>query len=85
VVRYGDVAVGMSTSGRSSNVARGLAAAGRCGARTIALVGAEPGAVGGAAELCLTFTTPDTARVQELHLAVLHAACAYIDDHLGRG
>jgi len=85
LVRYGDVALGMSTSGQSVNVARGLAAAARLGARTIALLGAEPGVVGSAAELYVTFPVSDTARIQELHLAVLHAACAYIDERLEFG
>jgi len=85
LVRYGDVALGMSTSGQSVNVARGLAAAARLGARTIALVGAEPGVVGAAAELYVTFPVSDTARIQELHLAALHAACAYIDERLEFG
>lgn len=79
LARWGDVAVGMSTSGLSDNVARGLAAARRMGSRTIALVGADPGAVGAQAEFCLTFPAPDTARVQELHLTALHAVCSCLD------
>jgi D-sedoheptulose 7-phosphate isomerase len=83
LVRFGDVAVGLSTSGQSVNVARALAAAGRLGARTIALVGAEPGLVGEAADLCVNFPVSDTARIHELHLVALHAACAYVDGRMG--
>jgi len=80
LVQYGDVAIGMSTSGRSPNVVKGLAAAAQQGAGTIALVGSEPGEVGAQAQCCLTFDAPNTARIQELHLMALHVACSSLDD-----
>lgn len=79
LVHHGDVAIGMSTSGRSLNVARALAAANDRGARTIAMVGNEAGEVGAEADHCLTFEAAKTARIQELHLTALHVACACID------
>ncbi len=79
LLRFGDVVIGMSTSGKSENVVRALAAAREAGARTIALVGPESGEVGDQAECCLTFAATDTARIQELHLTVLHVACSCLD------
>jgi len=78
-VHFGDVVIGMSTSGRSENVVRALAAAKDLGARTIALVGPEPNEVGDQAESCLTFDASNTARIQELHLTALHVACSCLD------
>ncbi len=81
LVQWGDVAIGMSTSGRSPNVVRALAAAADQGARTIALVGPEAGEVGAQAQCCLTFNAPNTARIQELHLTALHVACSHLDGY----
>ncbi len=44
--KAGDVALGLTTSGRSPNVARGLEAAGQLDMATIAMTGADPGPVG---------------------------------------
>ncbi len=54
----GDVIIGMSTSGSSGNVARALIAGRRLGALTVALVGANPGPVGDAAETCVYSLRP---------------------------
>lgn len=78
----GDVAVGFTTSGRSENVRRGLAAARAKGAVTVAVVGAA-GLVGGAADHVLAVPSDATAHVQEVHLMLLHVWCIHIDAALG--
>lgn len=78
----GDVAFGFTTSGRSENVRRGLAAAGARGAVTVAVTGAA-GLVGGAADHVLAVPSDATAHVQEVHLMLLHVWCIYIDEALG--
>lgn len=76
-----DVCVGLTTSGRSINVLRGLAAAKRTGAATIALTGS-----GGLGDIeidhLLAVPSASTARVQEIHLLLIHAWCAHIDEAL---
>lgn len=79
LVQPGDVIVGMSTSGRSDNVARALIAGRRLGAWTIALVGASSGQVGDAADTCVIFPSASTARIQEMHLAALHSICRAVE------
>ncbi|HWS54170.1 MAG TPA: SIS domain-containing protein [Pyrinomonadaceae bacterium] len=79
----GDVAFGFTTSGRSENVRRGLAAAGARGAVTVAVTGAA-GLVGGAADYVLAVPSDSTAHVQEVHLMLLHVWCIYIDEALGQ-
>ena len=79
----GDVAFGFTTSGRSENVRRGLAAAGARGAVTVAVTGAA-GLVGGAADYVLAVPSDRTAHVQEVHLMLLHVWCIYIDEALGQ-
>jgi D-sedoheptulose 7-phosphate isomerase len=59
----GDVALGLSTSGTSENVVRGIAMARRKGAVTIALTGAA-GLVGAVADHVLAVPSPITAHIQ---------------------
>jgi D-sedoheptulose 7-phosphate isomerase len=81
LAQKGDVAVGLTTSGRSENVRRGLEAASERGARTVAVTGAA-GLVGGAADHVLAVPSDVTAHIQEVHLMLLHVWCAYIDHRL---
>lgn len=75
----GDAALGLTTSGRSENVLRALAAAKRNGAVTIALCG-EKGLARGGADHVISVPSGLTAHIQEVHLMVLHAICVAIED-----
>ena len=77
--RPGDLAIGITTSGRSPNVVRGLEAAKARGLRTIALTGGDGGAAGRLAEVHVNVPETVTARVQEAHITVLHLWCALVD------
>lgn len=77
--RAGDLAVGITTSGNSPNVVRGLEAAKARGLRTIALTGNDGGAAGRLAEVHVNVPETVTARVQEAHMTVLHLLCAFVD------
>ncbi len=74
----GDVAIGLTTSGNSPNVLRGLAAARERGAITIALTGAA-GLSGGQPQCLLAVPSRNTAHVQEVHLMIIHILCIHID------
>jgi D-sedoheptulose 7-phosphate isomerase len=74
-VREGDVVVGFSTSGRSPNVVRGLAAARELGATTVLFTGRN----GGEAGLVLDVPSESTARIQELHVLLLHVILEEVD------
>ena len=78
----GDVAVGISTSGRSPNVEVALAAAKARGMVTIALTGRDGGRMGADADLHLNVAEATTARIQEVHRTVLHAMCSLIERRL---
>lgn len=73
--RFGDVVVGLSTSGAAHNVVRGLAKARKLRARTIALVGDEPGSVEAEADFCVTFPSNDPSKINELHFIALQEIC----------
>jgi D-sedoheptulose 7-phosphate isomerase len=75
----GDVLIALSTSGNSQNVIAAVRAARERGIRTIALTGADGGALAGECEIALRAPASATARVQEVHIALIHAICAAVD------
>jgi D-sedoheptulose 7-phosphate isomerase len=74
-----DVVVGFSTSGRSPNVLAGLAAAGRSGALTVLFTGAAAGRAGEGVDHALVVPSTTTARIQEMHLLLLHLLSEHVD------
>ncbi|HEX3645568.1 MAG TPA: SIS domain-containing protein [Vicinamibacterales bacterium] len=80
--RKGDVALGLSTSGASPNVVAGLVAARALGLQTIALTGADGGAVGRAAAMHVNVPSDSAARVQEVHRTVLHVICDIVESRV---
>lgn len=80
----GDAVVGITTSGRSENVLRGLEAARARGATTIALCG-RAGLATGTADYVLAVPSDVGAIVQEVHLMLLHIWCMAIDAAIADG
>ncbi len=80
-VRAGDAVIAFSTSGRSPNVVRGLAAAREAGATTVLFGGGDDdgGPAAAHADHALVVPSTSTARVQELHVLFLHIAIERID------
>lgn len=75
----GDVAWGISTSGNSPNVLKGLEAAKKMGLVTLALTGKDGGPIATMADLSLNVSSNSTARVQETHITIGHAICELVD------
>ncbi|MDE0789272.1 MAG: phosphoheptose isomerase [Woeseiaceae bacterium] len=80
-----DVLLGISTSGNSENVIRAIAAAHERGMNVIALTGGDGGRMAnifqpGDVEIRVPATR--TARIQEVHLIVIHCLCDLIDTTL---
>lgn len=73
--RPGDVLIALSTSGRSPNVLRALEAARDAGMVTIALVGSHIEPAVAACDVRLPVPSGSTPRIQEIHMALLHAIC----------
>jgi D-sedoheptulose 7-phosphate isomerase len=78
----GDVALGISTSGRSPNVVAALATARARGMVTVALTGRDGGPMGADVDIHLNVAEASTARVQEVHCTILHAICCLVDHDL---
>ena len=77
--KNGDVAWGISTSGTSANVVRGLEAARKQGLQTLALVGRDGGTMARMADICLIVPSYETPRIQEVHIAIGHILCDLVD------
>jgi D-sedoheptulose 7-phosphate isomerase len=75
----GDVAFAISTSGASPNVVAALKAARARGLRTIALTGRDGGEAGRLAEVHINVPDDCTARVQEVHITLIHAICEIVE------
>ncbi len=77
-----DAVVGISTSGNSENVVRGLEKANALGAETIGLVGNNGGKIKEVANLSIVVPSNDTARIQEVHITIGHIICELIEEDL---
>lgn len=81
LARSGDLLVVHSTSGESENVVRAVRAATELGLRSVGLLASGGGRVGGMVRLPLIVPTDETARAQEVHLALEHAVADRVDAH----
>jgi D-sedoheptulose 7-phosphate isomerase len=75
----GDIAIGMTTSGKSPNVLQAFDIARERGAITIALTG-DRGLVGSRADYVVAVPSKSTARIQEGHAFIVHYWCDVVDE-----
>ena len=80
--RPGDVAVGISTSGRSVNVLEGLRAARAGRLLTVGFSGEADGAMRDLCDHVIRVPSRTTARIQEVHIVVGHILCQIVDEIL---
>ena len=80
--KEGDVAVGISTSGNSSNVVRAMEVAKSKSIYTVALVGASGGAMKELADCALCMPSNETPRIQECHILTGHLICEIVEEML---
>jgi len=85
LVGEGDVVMGISTSGRSANVNRALAAARRRGAATVGLSGRDGGEMARLCDALVCVPADETPRIQEAHQTIIHILCALVERELCGG
>ncbi len=76
----GDVAFGISTSGRSKNVLKAFEAAKSRGITTVAFTGGNGGPAAAAADISVVVASSVTARIQESHITIFHAICEVVEN-----
>ena len=78
--KKGDVLIGLSTSGNSANVVRGMEAAHARGITTIAMTGGKGGKLVESADITIAVPSQSTAHIQECHIALGHAITALVEN-----
>jgi D-sedoheptulose 7-phosphate isomerase len=81
--RRGDLAIGITTSGTSPNVVKGLEAAKTRGLIAAALTGKGGGTVRTIADPCLIVPSNTTSRIQEMHIMLGQMLCGALERELG--
>ena len=74
-----DVAIGISTSGNSTNVINALDMAKKLDCNTIGLSGQDGGRMTPLCDLNIIVPSSDTPRIQEIHIIIGHTICHLID------
>lgn len=83
-----DVLLAISTSGNSPNIVEAIRAAHDREMKIVALTGRDGGAMAdllSAEDIEIRVPSDRTARIQEVHLVVIHCLCDYIDTKLFGG
>jgi len=80
LVSKGDVVIGISTSGNSKNVEKGIKTAKSMGAVTIGLLGGDGGIINNVVDISIVVESTNTARIQEVHRVIYHIICGIVED-----
>ena len=80
--RPGDVLIGISTSGRSGNILRAIAAARELGIFVIGLTGRSGGDMATCCDLCLRVPSDWTPLIQQVHIIAAHVICGIVETRL---
>ena len=81
-VENGDIVIGISTSGNSPNVVKGLERAKVKGAITVGMTGQKDNKIEKLVDYCLKIPSTDTPRIQEGHITVGHIICYLVEKEL---
>lgn len=79
LAKPGDIAFGISTSGNSGNVLKGLEKAKELKCKTIGLLGCGGGQIAGKVDLAIALDSKATPHVQEAHITIGHILCQLIE------
>ncbi|MCF8423379.1 MAG: D-sedoheptulose 7-phosphate isomerase [Bacteroidia bacterium] len=77
--RKGDVLIGLSTSGNSTNVIKALEVANEIGMVTVAFTGETGGKMKDYAKYLVNIPSKDTPRIQECHMILGHTICELVE------
>jgi len=83
--RPGDVAIGISTSGNSTNILEAASVAKELGLQTIGLTGNGGGKLKHLVDYCVIVPSNDTPRIQECHILVGHILSELVEQTIFHG
>ena len=84
LVSKGDVVIGISTSGNSENVVKGLRTSSKNGGLTIGLLGNKGGKIKNIVDVSLIVKDTSTPRIQEAHRVIYHIICEIVEEELAK-
>jgi|TARA_B110000881_G_C18400302_1_gene425641 D-sedoheptulose 7-phosphate isomerase len=79
LVEKGDIVIGISTSGNSKNVEKGLNISKKLGAVTIGLLGSKGGTIKKYCKISIIINSSSTPRIQEAHRTIYHIICEEVE------
>ena len=82
LAKEGDVVIGISTSGSSSNVIEAVKTAKEKGAKTVGFTGNKGGKLAELVDFVIGVPSDETPRVQESHITILHIICCLVEREL---
>lgn len=82
LVQKGDVVIGISTSGNSINIKKGLEVAKKRGAITVGLLGSGGGSIGKLVDVPIIVKSTLTPRIQEAHRTIYHIICEQVEKEM---
>jgi D-sedoheptulose 7-phosphate isomerase len=85
LVNKGDIVIGISTSGNSENVRKGLELSNKKGALTIGLLGNNGGKIKDIVDIDISIESKLTPRIQEAHRVIYHIICQIVEEGLQKG
>jgi len=77
-----DVLIAISTSGRSPNILRAIAAGRKKGLAIVGLTGSTGGEMARSCDLCLCVPSDSTPLIQQLHITAAHLICGLVEERL---
>jgi D-sedoheptulose 7-phosphate isomerase len=78
----GDVIIGLSTSGNSTNIVKAFDAAKQKGMITVGFTGTAGGAMKLNSDYLINVPSTDTPRIQESHIMIGHIVCQLVEENL---
>jgi D-sedoheptulose 7-phosphate isomerase len=78
--KSGDILIGLSTSGNSTNIINAFKQAHENGMKTIALTGESGGIMKDFADILINVPSKDTPRIQESHIMIGHIICQLVEE-----
>ena len=84
LVSKGDVVIGISTSGNSENVVKGLRTSKKNGGLTIGLLGNKGGKIKNIVDIPLIVKATSIPRIQEAHRVIYHIICEIVEEEVAR-
>jgi len=82
LVNIKDIVIGISTSGKSENVRKGLIMAKNRKAITIGILGKEGGDIKDVCDISIIVNEKDTPKIQEVHRVIIHIICEIVEEQL---